>query len=544
VTVCLALAASAAFFVFVTWPKIKGSGTATGSLALEARSPSSMPPVAAKGAPGGNSPAPADLVSLENVPTSPRPATRARHPGAPSAGSPPVDAAEKPASPTEAADPENRTTVPATPEPVLPRSPETAAAAIFDLLDGGDPRALDAVLAEAADVSEPTRERLIRLIHAAGFRLDHSVAARSVGEIGGRARWEFQITSDKKNALSALTLDLVRDDDRIWKIGAIGLPERLIAFADTLDPVPPRPTVPQPGPGGEPRADARGAPDLGDEGNPLHPGQVASSPAATPAGREPLVLMDAGPKAGRDPLAVVDAFLGAAFDRDIEKVRPLVNAASVSDEKLAALLIVMEDGAFAPRGRRPVVTTAVDDESAWLIARLVAESGSGEVTEFGLQLARGADGSWQITDITFSELISEVAESLGAGDIGYAPIVTDPGGGESLALYFPFDETAVHPRVARQLTIIAEVLRADPSKKVKIDGHADARGTTRYNRRLSSDRATNVREALIGLGVAPEQIVTASFGESRPAEPNRLPDGSDNPTGRMRNRRAEVYLDF
>jgi outer membrane protein OmpA-like peptidoglycan-associated protein len=44
--------------------------------------------------------------------------------------------------------------------------------------------------------------------------------------------------------------------------------------------------------------------------------------------------------------------------------------------------------------------------------------------------------------------------------------------------------------------------------------------------------------------VKPEQVVTEAFGAAKPRKPNFLPDGSDNPSGRSQNRRAEVLLDF
>jgi outer membrane protein OmpA-like peptidoglycan-associated protein len=69
-------------------------------------------------------------------------------------------------------------------------------------------------------------------------------------------------------------------------------------------------------------------------------------------------------------------------------------------------------------------------------------------------------------------------------------------------------------------------------------------GSDNYNAKLSNQRADAIREALILMGVSSNQVVTEGFGESKPRRPNFNPDGSDNPTGRSENRRAEVYLDF
>jgi flagellar motor protein MotB len=39
-------------------------------------------------------------------------------------------------------------------------------------------------------------------------------------------------------------------------------------------------------------------------------------------------------------------------------------------------------------------------------------------------------------------------------------------------------------------------------------------------------------------------VVTEGLGTLRPLDPNTKPDGSDNPEGRSRNRRTEIFLDF
>jgi outer membrane protein OmpA-like peptidoglycan-associated protein len=69
-------------------------------------------------------------------------------------------------------------------------------------------------------------------------------------------------------------------------------------------------------------------------------------------------------------------------------------------------------------------------------------------------------------------------------------------------------------------------------------------GTDDYNYKLSAARAKNVREHLHSLGVNPSQIETLGFGATAPLDPNKQSDGTDNPEGRSRNRRTEIYLDF
>ena len=131
-----------------------------------------------------------------------------------------------------------------------------------------------------------------------------------------------------------------------------------------------------------------------------------------------------------------------------------------------------------------------------------------------------------------------------AGDVAYAPIVKNPQGGDSLVLYFDFDGDQLNTRAMRQVEIIADILKANPARQININGHADALVLDDYNDRLSARRAAAVKVALLGLGVAVDQVVTKGFGSAAPLSPNFKPDGTDNPSGRSHNPRTEVYLNF
>ena len=101
-----------------------------------------------------------------------------------------------------------------------------------------------------------------------------------------------------------------------------------------------------------------------------------------------------------------------------------------------------------------------------------------------------------------------------------------------------------HSRALAQLEIIAGLLKSDPARKMRISGHSDDVGSDDYNYRLSQQRAANVRTRLASLGVPASLIETIGFGATAPLDPNKQHDGTDNPDGRSRNRRTEIYLDF
>lgn len=75
-----------------------------------------------------------------------------------------------------------------------------------------------------------------------------------------------------------------------------------------------------------------------------------------------------------------------------------------------------------------------------------------------------------------------------------------------------------------------------PARKVIVEAHADARGSKRFNERLSQRRAEAVRDFLVSQGVMPDQIQVSAFGENRPLADNRTEEG------RSRNRRATVRV--
>ncbi|MEM9283268.1 MAG: OmpA family protein [Verrucomicrobiota bacterium] len=265
--------------------------------------------------------------------------------------------------------------------------------------------------------------------------------------------------------------------------------------------------------------------------------QVPISPATSPLTTEN-GGNDAMPPS--DPLTIAHAFSKAVVSRDFETARSLSDPESVTDERVAALMIALEEGKFSLREDRPLVVTLSREDITWVLSRIQSPSSS---SEFALELGPVKD-LWRVKGLTFSKVLSALADAGGGGDIAYSPIVEDPAGGDSLVLYFEFDESQLTSRGRRQLAIVADILSQGAERVIRINGHADALGSDQYNEGLSTNRAESIRAALISMGVSPNQVVTEGFGESQPRRPNFKPDGSDNPAGRSKNRRAEVYLDF
>ncbi len=270
---------------------------------------------------------------------------------------------------------------------------------------------------------------------------------------------------------------------------------------------------------------------------PLELGGTRGTQAAPPSGPASAAMPAA---ATADALTVAHAFSKAVIRRDYKSARELADPGTVTDERVAALMIAVEEGKFALKEDRPLVVTLSRDDITWVLARLQSQS---MASEFAVELGK-IGPSWKVNGLTFSKVLSALSESAGGGNVAYSPIVEDPEGGDSLVLYFEFDQTGLTQRAEKQLAIVADILSQGAERVIRINGHADALGSADYNVGLSDRRAEAIRQALIGMGVKPEQVVTEAFGAAKPRKPNFLPDGSDNPSGRSQNRRAEVLLDF
>ena len=100
--------------------------------------------------------------------------------------------------------------------------------------------------------------------------------------------------------------------------------------------------------------------------------------------------------------------------------------------------------------------------------------------------------------------------------------------------YFDFDVAEFRQADRDVLTFHARDLAANPSKRIRLEGHADERGTREYNLALGERRANGILNYLIVNGAARNQIETVSYGEERPA------DRATSEAAYQRNRRVEI----
>lgn len=100
--------------------------------------------------------------------------------------------------------------------------------------------------------------------------------------------------------------------------------------------------------------------------------------------------------------------------------------------------------------------------------------------------------------------------------------------------YFDFDVSEFRPADRDVLTFHARDLAANSNKRIRLEGHADERGTREYNLALGERRAEGIQNYLIVNGASRSQIEIVSYGEERPA------DRASTDRAYQQNRRVEI----
>lgn len=133
------------------------------------------------------------------------------------------------------------------------------------------------------------------------------------------------------------------------------------------------------------------------------------------------------------------------------------------------------------------------------------------------------------------------AQTSGLNDSGSGALLpfegAEPGDRElleNLTVYFEFDSSEIRSEFNAMLAAHARFLASDATITVRLEGHADERGSREYNIGLGERRAQSVRQILLLQGVSASQLSTISYGEERPAA-----FGSDEQSYRL-NRRVEL----
>ena len=119
-----------------------------------------------------------------------------------------------------------------------------------------------------------------------------------------------------------------------------------------------------------------------------------------------------------------------------------------------------------------------------------------------------ADGNLANRDELIKALMDDAAAML-------AIIENFKNSSGSFTLYFSYDDTEIDEASTRTIIEHANFMQDNPSVSLRLEGHADERGTREYNLALGENRALSVKEVL-GLYNLDDRITVVSYGEESP----------------------------
>ncbi len=140
----------------------------------------------------------------------------------------------------------------------------------------------------------------------------------------------------------------------------------------------------------------------------------------------------------------------------------------------------------------------------------------------GFELANASEGGIENNLITFLEDANRVVDKETWFDFDH--------------LLFDTGKATLQPESQVQLQNVAEILKAFPKVNLKIGGYTDNQGDPKANLRLSVDRAHNVKNELIKLGIDAKRLEADGYGDKHPIGDNATEEG------RQKNRRISVRV--
>ena len=235
-------------------------------------------------------------------------------------------------------------------------------------------------------------------------------------------------------------------------------------------------------------------------------------------GLEDILVLDAdGNLQNRDEVikALVESDESGGFTE--EELETLSNdeLIEIAKEKgLEDILLLDADGSL--QNRDQAIKALVESES------LVVESATQELKSVSddalIEIAqvKGMEDKIILDEdgnlLNRDELIEALIE--GATETKVAVAELEKVGG-SFTIYFAYDDTEINEAATRVIIEHANFMQNNPSVSLRLEGHADERGTREYNLALGENRALSVKEVL-GLYNLEDRVVVISYGEERP----------------------------
>lgn len=134
----------------------------------------------------------------------------------------------------------------------------------------------------------------------------------------------------------------------------------------------------------------------------------------------------------------------------------------------------------------------------------------------------GADLDTSTSTTSTADVVADNTPKEVKPSISGEKVVISKGSGMGMetlqgVFYFDFDQAIVKRSGHAELDKHAKVLMENRNFRVRLEGHADERGTREYNLALAERRANAVRAYLTAQGASRSQIEVISYGEEKPA---------------------------
>ena len=215
---------------------------------------------------------------------------------------------------------------------------------------------------------------------------------------------------------------------------------------------------------------------------------------------------------GEETLIATDEAGGFTID-ELEALSNDELIAIAREKGLEDLILLDEDGNLLNRDQ---IINAIVESAALLESKSeeLESMSDDELIEVAVakglteQIVLDADGNLANRE----ELVEALLESAAATE---AAISEFGNNADSFTLYFAYDDTEIDEVATRTIIQHANFMQENPSVNLRLEGHADERGTREYNLALGENRALSVKEVL-GLYNLDDRIIVVSYGEESP----------------------------
>ena len=215
---------------------------------------------------------------------------------------------------------------------------------------------------------------------------------------------------------------------------------------------------------------------------------------------------------GEEALVAMDQTGGFTID-ELEALSNDELIAIAQEKGLEDLILLDEDGNLLNRDQ---IINAIVESAALLESKSDELESMSDDELIEVAVAKGlseeivldADGNLANRD----ELIEALVENAAATE---AAISEFGNNADSFTLYFAYDDTEIDEVATRIIIQHANFMQSNPSVNLRLEGHADERGTREYNLALGENRALSVKEVL-GLYNLDDRIIVVSYGEEQP----------------------------